>query len=413
MLFARLLKRLIRFGDLIIIDPQGREHQFGGPALPGIAPVTIRLHHPTLPWRLALQPGLAAGEAYVDGTLTVERGTLADFLGLACLNIQSAETRNQRPHPLWRLLRLFQQYNPVERSQRNVAHHYDLSGTLYSLFLDEDLQYSCGYFPRPGMSLEEGQEAKKRHIAAKLLLKPGQKVLDIGCGWGGLALTLARIADVEVTGITLSRHQLEVARRRAAEAGLADRVHFEPLDYRHVSGRFDRIVSVGMFEHVGIGHYGEFFDRLRHHLLTPDGVALLHSIGRSDGPGGTNAWLRKYIFPGGYSPALSEVFPAIEDAGLIVTDLEILRLHYATTLVEWRKRFMANRAKIAALYDERFCRMWEFYLTGCEMAFRHQGHIVFQLQLAAHADTVPLSRDYMVDAERGPPEQEAGRRAAE
>ena len=413
MLFAKVLAWLIRSGDLVVIDDRGRRHRFGGPDIPGLGPVVIRLHHPTLPWRLALRPHLVAGEAYMDGSLTVEQGSLADFLALATYNIQQAEQRQMRSPPLWRLIRLLHQHNPVERSRRNVAHHYDLSGHLYSLFLDDDLQYSCAYFQRPDMTLDEAQEAKKRHIAAKLLLKPGQKILDIGSGWGGMALTLARIADVEVTGITLSQQQLAVARRRAAEAGLADRVRFELQDYRHVEGRFDRIVSVGMFEHVGVGHYGAFFDRLRRDLLTPDGVAVLHSIGRSDGPGATNPWLRKYIFPGGYSPALSEVLPVVEGAGLIVTDIEILRLHYAETLVAWRRRFEAHRAEIAGLYDERFCRMWEFYLAGAEMAFRYQGHMVFQMQLAMHAAAVPDTRDYIAAAEAGRSGQDDARRAAE
>jgi cyclopropane-fatty-acyl-phospholipid synthase len=281
-----------------------------------------------------------------------------------------------------------------------VAHHYDLSGTLYDLFLDADRQYSCAYFTAPDQSIEQAQANKKRHIAAKLLLREGQKVLDIGSGCGGLALYLAKECGVSVTGLTLSTEQLKVARNRAEEAGLADRVHFELLDYREARGSYDRIVSVGMFEHVGVYHYPAFFQKVKE-LLSEDGVALLHSIGRQDGPGSTNPWIRKYIFPGGYSPAMSEVIPAIERTGLWITDIEILRLHYAETLRAWRTRFNANRERIRALYDERFCRMWEFYLAGSEIAFRHQGHLVFQMQMAKNIDTVPLTRDYITDWERG------------
>jgi cyclopropane-fatty-acyl-phospholipid synthase len=281
-----------------------------------------------------------------------------------------------------------------------VAHHYDLNGRLYSLFLDRDRQYSCAYFPTGSETLEEAQAAKKRHIAAKLKLdRPDLSVLDIGCGWGGMALTLARDYGARVTGITLSAEQLAEARARAAAAGLADRVTFELMDYRAMQRRFDRIVSVGMFEHVGVGHYRTFFRKLRA-CLEPDGVALLHTIGRSDGPNSTNSWIARYIFPGGYSPALSEIMPHVERAGLVTTDIEILRLHYAETLRHWRRRFAANRDAIAALYDERFCRMFEFYLAGSELAFRHQGLVNFQIQLSREQTAVPLTRDYIARAER-------------
>jgi cyclopropane-fatty-acyl-phospholipid synthase len=300
---------------------------------------------------------------------------------------------------LKRLLRTLHTYNPIGRAQRNVAHHYDLSGTLYDLFLDADRQYSCAYFVGDNDSLEVAQDNKKLHLAAKLLLQPGQKVLDIGSGWGGLALYLARLAGVDVTGVTLSTEQQKVAQDRARAAGIADKVRFHLRDYREESGTYDRIVSVGMFEHVGAAHYREFFAKARD-LLTEDGVMLLHSIGRMEPPGGTNPWLRKYIFPGGYTPALSEVFAAAERVGLWVTDVEVLRLHYAATLREWRRRFESNRDKIRAIYDERFCRMWEFYLVGCELSFRHLGQMVFQMQLARRLDTVPLTRDYIAEFER-------------
>ena len=301
-----------------------------------------------------------------------------------------------------RLVRAFEQYNPIGKAQRNVAHHYDLNDQLYDFFLDRDRQYSCAYFRTGEESLEQAQEEKKRHIAAKLLLKPGQTLLDIGSGWGGMALFLSREFGVDVTGVTLSKEQLAVASRRALEGGLADRVRFKLLDYRLEPAKYDRIVSVGMFEHVGVAHYPEFFGKVKD-LLADDGVMLLHAIGRMEPPGGTNTWLRKYIFPGGYSPALSEVLAAVEKAGLWVTDIEVLRLHYAHTLRHWRQRFRANREKIMEMagYDERFCRMWEFYLAGCEISFRYMNQMVFQIQIARRQDAVPLTRDYMVDAERG------------
>jgi cyclopropane-fatty-acyl-phospholipid synthase len=305
-------------------------------------------------------------------------------------------------------LRSLQQWNPISRSRANAAHHYDLSDQLYELFLDPDRQYSCAYFSHDTDDLESAQRNKKRHIASKLMIEPGNKVLDIGCGWGGLALYLARECGADVTGLTLSEEQYKVAQRRAAAAGLAERVRFHLRDYREEKGTYDRIVSVGIIEHVGVPQYRRFFETVRG-LLKPSGVMLLHAIGRSDGPGATNPWIRKYIFPGGYSPALSEVLPEIERAGLWVTDIEVLRLHYAETLRAWRQRFMANLDKVRALYDERFCRMWEFYLAASETAFRRSGHMVFQIQLARAVDTVPRTRDYMIDWER----EHAGTEAAE
>lgn len=399
LLLNHFLSRLIQAGDLTVMDCAGRRHRHHGSPLPGIPPVTIRLADRRLEWQLALRPSLIAGEAYMDGRLEVIEGGLRDFLALTCLNLDRFDRSWSPGNALKGVPRLIHNHNAVGRSARNVAHHYDLSDRLYALFLDDDRQYSCAYFTHPQASLDQAQIAKKHHIAAKLLLAPGQRVLDIGCGWGGMALTLATLADIEVTGITLSREQLAVAKRRAAEAGLSDRVRFELADYRHVRGSFDRVVSVGMFEHVGTAHYHTFFKRMRA-LLEPGGVALLHSIMRSTGPGATNPWVRRYIFPGGYIPALSEVLPAVEDSGLMITDVEILRRHYADTLAHWHARFQAHRTEIARLYDERFCRMWEFYLLGSEMAFRHQGHRVFQLQLARDAESVPVVRDYIVDTER-------------
>jgi len=398
MLLSALLRYLVRRGTLRVFDADGRLFAYSGE--PGRT-VTIRFHDAAVAREIFFNAKLKVGEAYMDGRLSVEDGSiydLLDFLGLN-LSLAPAPPIMRISDEVSRLLRIFQQYNPLQKARQNVAHHYDLSDTLYSLFLDNDRQYSCGYFATPNDTLEEAQSNKKRHLASKLLLAPGQRVLDIGSGWGGLAIHLAQQCDVDVTGITLSVEQLRVAQRRAAEAGLADRVHFELKDYRELTGRFDRIVSVGMFEHVGVVHYPAFFQHLRG-ILADDGVALLHSIGRADGPGYTNPWMRKYIFPGGYSPAISEVVPVVERTGLWITDIEVLRLHYAETLRQWRMRFLANRERVRALYDERFCRMWEFYLAGSEVAFRHQGHINFQMQLAKRVDSVPLTRDYMFDRER-------------
>ena len=398
MLLAPVLARFIRVGRLVVIDAAGRRHVFEG--APGPA-ATVRLRDPVLHWKLLLRPRLYVPEAYMDGRLTIEDGTLYDFIEVMAANdeapLSSWAVRLGRAGAF--LLRRLHQYNPVSRARRNAAHHYDLSDQLYELFLDRDRQYSCAYFLSPDDDIDTAQLNKRRHLASKLLLEPGQRVLDIGCGWGGLALYLAAECGVDVTGLTLSEEQHKIANRRAAQAGLADRVRFHLRDYREERGQFDRVVSVGMFEHVGVNQYPTFFRCLRERLA-PDGVALLHSIGRMDGPGTTNPWLRKYIFPGGYSPAVSEVVPQAERAGLWITDIEILRLHYARTLRAWRARFNANRERIRALYDERFCRMWELYLIGAELAFRRGGHLVMQVQMAKKVDTVPLTRDYMLDWER-------------
>ena len=392
-----ILRRLITVGQLTVLWPDGQRTTYAGPADSG-PQAGIAIRDARTVRRLVLNPTLAAGEAYMDGGLMPDGCGIYDVIETLALNVMA----NAEGHPIARIRstlgvikRRIDQYNPAYRARRNVAHHYDLNGRLYSLFLDRDRQYSCAYFPRGDETLEEAQIAKKRHIAAKLCLdRPGLSVLDIGCGWGGLALTLARDHGARVTGITLSTEQLREAQARAAAEGLQDRVSFELLDYRALDRKFDRIVSVGMFEHVGVGFYRAFFDTVAC-CLDRDGVALLHAIGRSDGPGFTNPWIAKYIFPGGYCPALSEVLPPLEKSGLFATDIEILRLHYAETLRNWRRRFTANRDTIASLYDERFCRMFEFYLCGSEIAFRHEGHMVFQIQLAHRQTAVPLTRDYI------------------
>jgi cyclopropane-fatty-acyl-phospholipid synthase len=400
-LLANLLSKVVRVGRLVMVDANGNRHEFGA-AEPDQPDVTFRLHDKALHRQILLHPKLRIGEAYMDGSLTIEDGSLYDFIDVLSLNVDNFERDTLAGSIgswLGRVTRGIQQYNPVGRAQKNVAHHYDLSGALYDLFLDKDRQYSCAYFASNNESLDEAQLNKKRHLAAKLLLEPGHRVLDIGSGWGGLALYLAKAAPVDVTGVTLSREQHGVSQARAKDESLDDRVRFKLLDYREEDGTYDRIVSVGMFEHVGAVHYREFFRKVKH-LLVEDGVALLHTIGRMTPPGSTNAWLRKYIFPGGYTPALSETVAAVEREGLWVTDVEVLRLHYADTLREWNRRFQANRHKVRELYDERFCRMWEFYLQACEIAFRRLDQVVFQIQLAKKVDTVPTTRDYIGAWER-------------
>ena len=397
-LLAAALTRLIVAGTFTVRFPDGTQSVFG----PGGAP---RAGVVIATWRAAagllFNPALIFGEAYADGTLMPLGCSLQDVLDVLFANLAAGGRHPAEPirKAFSRARRALLGSNPPHRAQRRVAHHYDLNGRLYSLFLDRDRQYSCGYFVRGDETLEEAQIAKKRHIAAKLRLdRPDLHVLDIGSGWGGMAITLAQDYGARVTGITLSAEQHAEATARVREAGLSHRVHFELRDYRQVTGRFDRVVSVGMFEHVGIAHYGEFFAAVRDRL-NDDGVALIHAIGRSDGPSVTNPWLARHIFPGGYSPALSEVFAAIEHSRLIATDCEILRLHYAETIAHWRRRFAANRDTIAMLYDERFCRIFELYLTGAEMTFRRLGHMVWQIQLARQHSAVPLTREYIDEAE--------------
>ncbi|MCC7281870.1 MAG: class I SAM-dependent methyltransferase [Acetobacteraceae bacterium] len=402
-----VLHRLIRTGELGVIWPDGRTSRYG----PGGEPsARLRIADSATARAILLNPALRFGEAYMDAKLTPVDCSIYQVLDVLLASMGSGAA-----HPLAAVLdrgsfwlRRLLQWNTPHQARRHVAHHYDLNGRLYALFLDRDRQYSCGYFPRGDETIEQAQAAKKRHIAAKLCLdRPELSVLDIGCGWGGLALHLAREHGALVLGITLSSEQLQVARDRALAEGLDQRVRFELLDYRAVGESFDRVVSVGMFEHVGIPNYETFF-RTVGQRLRPDGVGLVHAIGRSEGPEETNAWLRKYIFPGGYSPALSEVLGPLERSGLKLCDLEILRLHYAETLRHWRRRFAANRDAIASLYDERLCRMFEFYLAGSELAFRRQGHMVWQAQLAHQFDAVPLARDYITDADRATSPQSTG-----
>jgi cyclopropane-fatty-acyl-phospholipid synthase len=384
------LRRVIREGDLRVRLPSGETIRLGDGTG---SPVVVRITSRWWAMRIATHPSMALGEAYMDGGLVMEEGGIHDLVDLIGRNAKYRPLKRAGALSRWWLdWRL--QTNARAAARRNVAHHYDLSVDLYRRFLDPDLQYSCAYFAEPGMSLDAAQVAKKQHLAAKLLLQRGQTVLDIGCGWGGLALSLAKAADVQVDGITLSTEQVATARWRAETTGLADRARFSLTDYRDVAGPYDRIVSVGMFEHVGRPNYQAYFDQVAR-LLKDDGVAVIHSIGRADGPAFNQPWVEKYIFPGGYIPALSEVLPCVERAGLIVADVEILRLHYAETLRCWLERFAAQRAEVVRMYDERFCRMWEFYLSASELAFRYRGHMVFQLQLIKRVDAAPITRDYM------------------
>jgi len=394
-LLQLFLKAYLRRGTFRLTTARGKTFTFGDGTG---APVAVRFTSPAAQWGMLLDPELKFGEAYMDGTMVVEQGTIADVLQVA-LGQKSELPQWARPQWMLRYLgRRLAQFNPRKRARRNVAHHYDLDGRLYSLFLDADRQYSCAYFETPDTTLDDAQLAKKRHLAAKLTLAPRKRVLDIGCGWGGLGLYLAEMTGAEVTGVTLSQEQHAIANERAAEKGLAPRARFLLQDYRDADGPFDRIVSVGMFEHVGVGHYEQFFRKCAE-LLSDDGVMLLHSIGRSEGPGITNPWIAKYIFPGGYIPALSEVLPHIEKAGLLVTDIEILRLHYAETLKAWRERFLAHREEVERIYDQRFVRMWEFYLAASEMSFREQAMMNFQIQITKKQRVTPMTRDYIAREE--------------
>ena len=389
-------------GELVVIDPAGGKWRYGRPSATR-APVRIRLADNATARAIALNPALGAGEAFMDGRLVMEQGHIVALLDLVTHNLRW-ERDNSVRFALWRQARLAAWWDGINferRSKRNVAHHYDLDDRLYDLFLDPHRQYSCAYWAPGITSLEAAQEAKLAHIAAKLDLKPGSQVLDIGCGWGGLARYLHKVSGAQVTGITLSEEQLKYARAEAVRQGLTG-VDCQLIDYRQMTGQFDRIVSVGMFEHVGLPHYQPFFDTVER-LLATDGVALLHTIARADGPGATDPWTAKYIFPGGYSPALSQIVPAVEGAWLWITDIEVLRLHYAYTLKAWYDRCAVQEDAITALYDARFYRMWMFYLAAAWCAFANDGHMNVQVQMTKRRDALPLSRDYMRDVEKGLP----------
>jgi cyclopropane-fatty-acyl-phospholipid synthase len=397
-LFVKLVGKLVRTGNLEVQTADGTRHSFGDGTG---SKVGVRLTDAAAERELLIDPSFYLGELYTQGRAVMTEGSLYDLVNLGAQNLMVLEDMPwvkalDKARVLFRRLH---QRNDRRRAKENIAKHYDHDRRIYDLFLDVDRQYSCAYFETPGQPLDDAQRAKKRHIAAKLLIDKGASVLDIGCGFGGMALYLAGVANAgKATGVTLSEEQIGVAKARAAASGFAERLDFRLQDYRDVKETFDRIVSVGMFEHVGVARYDEYFQNVRR-LLKDDGVMLLHAIGRSSVPGATNAWIRKYIFPGGYIPSLSEVLPAIERAGLLVTDIEILRLHYADTLAEWRRRFLARWDEAAKIEGEEFCRMWEFYLAGSESFFRVDGGMVFQIQLAKRQDVVPLTRDYILERE--------------
>lgn len=397
-LFQRIITRNLNHhitkGHLILQFPNGQMESFGDHKLP-LVKIAIQSNK----WlrSIFINPDLQLGEAYMEGGLVIEQGSLYQLLDLCWQNRLVDPNNGKTPISFLRMMaRSIHQFNSERKAKKNIACHYDIGNQLYSLFLDEDMQYSCAYYKDDTVSLGEAQRLKKEHIAKKLNLRTGDKVLDIGCGWGGMAMHLAKQSGVKVDGITLSHEQLALAKKRAKQAGLDHIVHFALQDYRHLSKRYDRIVSVGMLEHVGVPHFREYFQQIAR-LLDDDGVALIHTIGRTDGPGATNPWIDRHIFPGGYIPALSELLPHIEKAGLQILDIEILRLHYAETLKDWRRNVDKNRDKIIALNDERFLRMWEFYLICSELSFRYGVHNVLQLQLAKKQDAVPLTRDYLYE----------------
>lgn len=396
MLIQSFFARLIRKGALTVIQADGTSRTHTG--IEPLTKATIRLTDRRIEREIVFNARMAIPEGYVDGRIVLEEGDLRDFMELCVVNADAGMRFSGSTVQRWLrfLARRLQQFHPPSRSKRNVARHYDLNGGLYELFLDSEREYTCAYFETGSEDIEAAQRAKERHIATKLLLRPGHKVLDMGCGWGSLGLFLAGERGVDVTGVTLSEEQHAWANERARDRGLVERARFELKDFRSATGRFDRVVSIGMMEHVGINHYATMFKKIRE-VLADDGVALVHCIGRKDGPSVNHPWLTKYIFPGSYAPALSEVLPAIERTGLWVTDIEILRLHYARTLLRWRERFRANWKRAEALYDERFCRMWDVYLVGTELFFSRQNGFIFQIQLAKDRHAVPLTRDYMYE----------------
>ena len=394
MQLARLFNKIFKKDGFILIDADLKKYIIGSPE--NKKPITLRLLDKKLHYKLLFRPDLYFGEAYSDGTIKIENGTLTEFLNLALMNIGRNELNffSQLLNKLSGSYRYLTNFNFIKKSQMNVAHHYDLSDDLYDLFLDPKKQYSCGYFKNPNDSLENAQNNKINHIIKKLNIKPNQKILDIGSGWGSLAIDIARSAKCEVTGITLSENQYNHSVKKVKELNLENQVKFKLIDYRQLNEKFDRIVSIGMFEHVGRKFYKKFFKKISE-LLKEDGIALIHTIGSVNPPRDPHPWITKYIFPGGYTPSMSEVTSPIEKSGLIVSDIEVLRMHYSHTLRCWKESFLLNKEKVITLFDERFFRMWEFYLTSCEIAFKWGDQVVYQFQLTKNYTSVPNTRDYI------------------
>ena len=394
MQLVKFLNKLFTKGGFILEDAYGKEHVIGKPA--SEKPIKLKIHNKSLHYKLLLYPDLYFGEAYTDGSITIEGGELSNFLDIALENIGRRETNtfSELFNKFRGAYRYLTNFNFIKKSKMNAAHHYDISDDLYFLFLDPLRQYSCAYFKNENETLEQAQENKINHIIKKLNIRPNQKVLDIGSGWGSLAIEIAKKAKCQVTGITLSENQFEYSKKRIKELNLGNQVEFKLIDYREVKEKFDRIVSVGMFEHVGRKFYKTFFKKVSE-ILNDDGVALLHTIGSVNPPRDPHPWITRYIFPGGYTPSLSEVSGPIEKSGLIVSDIEVLRMHYAHTLRNWKERFKKNKEKVVQMFDERFFRMFEFYLSSCEMAFKHGDQVVYQFQLTKKLTTAPSTRDYI------------------
>ena len=394
MLLARYLNKLYKKGGFILVDANLKKYIIGKPRKE--KPITVKILDKTLHYKLLFHPDLYFGEAYAEGNIIIENSDLTNFLDLSLQNIGRSELNifSQLLNQLRGSFRYLTNFNFIKKSKMNVAHHYDISDDLYNLFLDPKKQYSCAYFKNDEDSLEDAQNNKINHIIKKLNIKPNQKVLDIGCGWGSLAIDIAKSAQCEVTGITLSKNQLSYCKKKAKELNLENQVNFKLMDYRELNEKFDRVVSVGMFEHVGRKFYKKFFKQVEK-LLSKDGIALIHTIGSVNPPRNPHPWITKYIFPGGYTPSLSEVTGPIEKAGLIVSDIEVLKMHYSYTLSHWKERCIKNREKIIEMFDERFFRMWEFYLAGCEVAFKWGDQVVYQFQLTKNYTSTPVTRDYI------------------
>ena len=391
---TRFLENLIKEDGFVLIDANAKEYIIGKPKK--INPIKIRLLDKSLHYKLLFLPDLYFGEAYANGSLVIENGTLTEFLDIAMKNIGRSEINSFSKiiKKIKGTYRYFTNFNLAYKSKKNVAHHYDISEKLYDLFLDKNRQYSCAYFKKETDSLEIAQNNKIDHIIKKLNLKPNQKVLDIGSGWGTLAIEIAKKSQCEVLGITLSENQLEYSNKKVKELNLENQVSYKLMDYRELDEKFDKIVSVGMFEHVGRKFYNTYFKKVSN-LLKKEGIALIHTIGSIDSPRDPHPWISKYIFPGGYTPSLSEIVPSIEKSGLIISDVEVLRMHYSHTLRNWKERFLGKKEEVLAMFDEKFFRMWEFYLTGCEMAFKWGDQVVFQFQLSKELTSVPNTRDYI------------------